>query len=189
MEGVLSNRDGVGSRIEVYADGMQQTRFTHCGIGFLGQNSSTEIFGFGNTAQADSILIHWPTGHIDRLFDVATGQKLEIVEGSTTEGEINVDPDVVIILSDESVLQQEDEKMVLFPNPVINTLKVQIPASKMKEGHLFITDLQGRVLLSKTTINEETIELELPHLNSGIYQLTWVSKDRKTNSTTSFIKQ
>ena len=97
LKGVLSNRQGVGSKIEVFTGSEYQMRYTHCGIGYMGQNSTTEIIGLGNHTIADSIKITWTTGHVDVLLQVDENQVLEVVEGSTTSGNIDVDSDVVIV--------------------------------------------------------------------------------------------
>ncbi len=97
LQGVKSNHQGIGSKIELYSNDEYQMRYTHCGIGYMGQNSNTEIIGLKNSDQADSILITWPTGHVDKLFNIAANQVLNITEGSTTNGIIAIDTDVTII--------------------------------------------------------------------------------------------
>ena len=96
LEGVISNRDAVGARIEIHTANGYQQRQVHCGIGFLGQNSETEIIGLETLDMVDSLIVTWPTGHIDRLFQIEANQKLFIEEGSTTGGEISIDPDITI---------------------------------------------------------------------------------------------
>jgi len=86
LEGVVSNRDGVGSTILVWSDGVVQSRITHCGENYLGQDSQREIFGLKNFTLADSIFIHWPSGHLDQYINVQADQHLHFVEG---EGMIN----------------------------------------------------------------------------------------------------
>lgn len=81
--GKESNRNGVGSRIEVFSNGTKYLRTTHCGEGFLGQNSGNILFGIGNSIRADSILIHWPSGNLDILREISSGQSITVAEGST----------------------------------------------------------------------------------------------------------
>ncbi|MFT6356458.1 MAG: hypothetical protein ACJAYJ_000666 [Saprospiraceae bacterium] len=97
LQGVLSNRDGVGSKIECYTNGQYQMRYTHAGYAFMGQNSDTEIIGLGDFPTVDSLHITWTTGHVDCLYNVNSNQKLTVIEGSTTNGEITVDDDIEII--------------------------------------------------------------------------------------------
>ncbi|MBT8196415.1 MAG: CRTAC1 family protein, partial [Bacteroidia bacterium] len=83
LEGVISNRDGIGSWIKIYAQGVQQVRYTMCGQGFLSQNSFTEFFGLSSAPQADSIIITWPSGAVDKFFNVHANQLLSVTETET----------------------------------------------------------------------------------------------------------
>lgn len=85
LSGVLSNSMGVGSWISCYEQGQVQTQYTFCGENYLGQNSYTKIFGLGNTDKVDSLIVEWPSGVVDRLYDVDVNQTLTISEGQTFE--------------------------------------------------------------------------------------------------------
>ncbi len=116
LRGVLSNRDAIGARIEAYTQGQYQQRFTHCGIGFMAQNSETEIIGLGTYNRVDSLIITWPTGHQDRLYDLEPGQLYAISEGMTTGGVIEVDPELNIS-TDTHEAKTLRADIALFPNP------------------------------------------------------------------------
>jgi len=124
LEGVLSNRDAIGAKIEAFTGENFQMRYLHCGIGFLGQNSGTEIFGLGDRTTADSVRVTWPTGHIDRLFDVAANQQIHILEGSTTQGEIFVDPDIELTTSISEPKDISGIELSVYPNPADNVLNL-----------------------------------------------------------------
>lgn len=85
LEGVESNRDGIGTWIEAYAGGVKQIRFTHCGEGYMSQNSKSEIIGLAQNEIVDSLIIRWPSGIIDRFYDVQKNQSLNILEGSSAD--------------------------------------------------------------------------------------------------------
>jgi len=87
LQGTVSNRDGIGSRIELYHNGGIQTRYTICGEYYLSQNSQRQIFGLGQNTYADSLIIKWPSGFIDKFYQVDADQTLHIREGSS----INID--------------------------------------------------------------------------------------------------
>lgn len=117
LEGVKSNRQGIGSKIEVYVENDYQMRYTHCGIGYMGQNSDTEIIGVADATTIDSIKITWPTGHVDVLLQVDVNQSITVVEGSTTNGEIDVDDDVVLttppsVNTNFHFVEAQDEAMI-----------------------------------------------------------------------------
>lgn len=81
LEGVISNKFGVGSWIDFWAGGILQRRYTFCGDNYLAQNSYTNLFGLGTSAQVDSVIVRWPSGVVDRLFDLEANETLLIVEG------------------------------------------------------------------------------------------------------------
>lgn len=105
LQGTISNSDAIGSRIEVYADGSKFYRFTHCGIGFLGQNSNNEIIGIGQHQTIDSVRIIWPSGHIDCLKNVNVNQSIEFIEGENNDfsPEISTKNGVLELCQGESI--------------------------------------------------------------------------------------
>lgn len=82
LEGTLTNRDAIGSWVLVYANGQQYSRYLHCGEGYLGQNSKTQLFGLDSATTVDSILVRWLSGGEELFYDVESNQTLYIIEGS-----------------------------------------------------------------------------------------------------------
>lgn len=81
LEGLISNKFGVGSWIDFWAGGTLQRRYTFCGDNYLAQNSYTNFFGLGTATHADSIIVRWPSGVVDRLYEIEANETLLIVEG------------------------------------------------------------------------------------------------------------
>jgi len=89
LEGTISNRDGIGSIVEVFAGGMRRLSYTFCGESYLSQNSQRLIFGLSQAASADSVRIIWPSGFVDRFYDMEANQTLHIIEGSSLSIALN----------------------------------------------------------------------------------------------------
>ena len=89
MEGTISNRDGIGTRIEISAGGKKQYRYTHCGGSYLSQNAGYEIIGLKNDTVVDTLVFHWSSGHIDSLFNYSSNQSYHIVEGMSVIAKLN----------------------------------------------------------------------------------------------------
>jgi hypothetical protein len=89
LKGVLSNRDGIGSWVDVWTNGIKRSFFTHCGEGFLSQSSFTEHLGLGASASIDSLLVSWPSGWVDKYFNLDANQKYVFHEGETFEVALN----------------------------------------------------------------------------------------------------
>jgi hypothetical protein len=83
VQGVSTNRDGVGAWIEAFVDGAVYTRYTLCGEAYLAQNSATQHIGLGNAERVDSLRVTWLGGGTDVLLDVTTDEHIRLLEHST----------------------------------------------------------------------------------------------------------
>ena len=81
LRGTASNREGLGAWIDCYAGGRRLVRYTHSAIGYLGQNSKQVHIGLGSVDVIDSLLITWPSGHVDRYLGLCVDRVLQIAEG------------------------------------------------------------------------------------------------------------
>jgi ASPIC and UnbV/FG-GAP-like repeat/Secretion system C-terminal sorting domain len=150
LEGTQSNRNGIGSLIEISVAGEIQYRYTLCGEGYLGQNSATEIFGVGNANTIDYIKVKWLSGIEDVIYDVAVNQFIEITEGST--------------LSINDYI--ENNKIIVYPNPTTSLVYCNSDDMNIISGKMF--DLQGR-LVSELNMSNETNYFDLSSCLAGIY--------------------
>ena len=83
LEGTVSNRDAIGCWVEGWTNGNRLIRYTHHAQGYLGQNSRYLMFGLGAAEQMDSLIIEWPSGRVDRFYDLCVDRMLKVVEGET----------------------------------------------------------------------------------------------------------
>jgi hypothetical protein len=81
LEGRASNRDAIGARVELVVDGRTQTREVNPFGSFLSQSSHDLIFGLAAAESAESLVVTWPSGTVDRLGPVAAG-RWRLIEGS-----------------------------------------------------------------------------------------------------------
>jgi len=84
LEGTESNRDAIGSKIELWANSSFWYRETYCGEGYLSQNSLWEHFGLGSIEALDSVVVHWPNGLIETWFHVDVDADLYLIEGTAS---------------------------------------------------------------------------------------------------------
>jgi hypothetical protein len=80
LRGTKSNRDGLGTRIVLQAGGMKQTAWVRSGGSYCSESERVARFGLGTAARADQIELHWPSGVVQTLRDVKTGQVLLVTE-------------------------------------------------------------------------------------------------------------
>lgn len=82
LKGVVSNRDGIGARVLVTAGGVTQLREQTGGMHLFSQDQQQIHFGLGNNSQINLIEIQWPSGTVQKLFNVPADQVLKVVEGN-----------------------------------------------------------------------------------------------------------
>ena len=153
LEGTTGNKDGIGNRIEITANGKTQYRYTLCGEGYLGQNSMSEFIGVGAATNIDSIKITWNhSGQTETITNVQPNQSITIQEGN-------------------GVLHTEEETKIdfsVYPNPSntgVFTIRTNgITSSKQ----IRVYDISGRLLIHKEHLNElDTLDLNV--LSKGVY--------------------
>ena len=89
LEGVQSNRQGSGARLELYGPWGVQLREVRNGESYGITHSVTQIFGMGNVAMADRLVVRWPSGAVDEVVDVAADQFIHLREGSAAPPVVN----------------------------------------------------------------------------------------------------
>jgi hypothetical protein len=80
LEGSRSNRDGIGTRVELTAGGVTQVRIQDGGVHHRSQNHARMHFGLAQHVKADRIRIRWPSGTLQELDHVATDRVIRIRE-------------------------------------------------------------------------------------------------------------
>lgn len=82
LKGTTSNKNGIGSRIEVWDGDSLQMRFTHCGTNYISQNSLVEHIGMGNNTAIDSLIVKWPNGVKSKYYNLGVNTKYTIKENT-----------------------------------------------------------------------------------------------------------
>ena len=80
LEGVQSNRDGIGSRIKVVSKNTTQYNHVTTAVGYASSSAGPVHFGLGPDSSADVVEIRWPSGIVQRLTNVEGGRVLRIRE-------------------------------------------------------------------------------------------------------------
>jgi len=81
VAGVKSNRNGIGARVTITAQGRTQMREVKSGSSYLGQNDLRVHFGLGDATRIERIDVRWPAGDVETIRDVASDQILTVTEG------------------------------------------------------------------------------------------------------------
>ena len=81
-QGLKSNRDGIGTSIELYIDEHRLYRHVKTGSSYLSNSENVVTFGVRDIASVDSLKINWPSGITQKFYDVPVNRALLISENS-----------------------------------------------------------------------------------------------------------
>jgi len=83
LQGVKTNRGGVGARVKVVAGDLAQSDEVHSGRGYQSHFGSRLHFGLGEREKVDRIEVRWIGGGTDVFENVAVDQLVTLVEGGS----------------------------------------------------------------------------------------------------------
>ena len=153
LEGVISNRNGIGNTIEINIDGQSQYRYTLAGEGYLSQNSFYEFFGMGNATEVDYVKVTWTaTGEIEIINNIAANQAIIIKEGSG-------------VLSSENNLKET--AFSVYPNPSSNGI-FKLSVLNQEKVSVQVFDISGRLMTKKNNLKDND-QINLSQYQKGIY--------------------
>jgi enediyne biosynthesis protein E4 len=81
LSGTKSNRLALNGRISIVAGGVTQTDEIHSGGSYLSQNDLRIHFGLGASDKIQSVTIHWPSGRVETLNNLAVDKYYSVLEG------------------------------------------------------------------------------------------------------------
>ena len=149
LQGVQSNGNGIGARIEIYGAWGKQIRDVRSGDGFRYMNTLNAHFGIGAATEIDSIYIKWPSGKVDHITDPAINEALTVVEGS----------------SPLSLFEVDGKKITLFPNPATESITID-NLSLLDPVSVTVLSNIGNEVMKQDKNNPK---LNISTLSSGLY--------------------
>lgn len=167
LQGVQSNRNGIGARIEIYGAWGKQIRDARSGEGFEYMSSLNIHFGIGEATAIDQVIIRWPSGIVDTIDNPDTNQTLVVVEGSTL-----------------SVGDNAFSSFSVYPNPASDVVTIKSSSlAQVVSAELY--DMNGKRVF-ESAVENDTISIQ--SLPLGTYILLAKDSEGKL-STHKLIKQ
>jgi len=80
LEGTKSNRSAIGAQVTLSWNNKTQVQQVSGGGGFSAQNDRRLHFGLGRSARIQSATVHWPSGKVQTLVDLAPGKLYKVEE-------------------------------------------------------------------------------------------------------------
>lgn len=151
-EGVQSNWNGIGARIEIQSAMGSQMRDIRSGDGFRYMSSLNAHFGIGTDTEIESVTIYWPSGIVDTILNPIINETLFVQEGQT------------LSIKDNNALQ-----LNVYPNPTHQYLYVEGLQNDVKNASLQIVDVQGKQV-NNVKLNSNRVDVS--QLSNGIYFAT-----------------
>lgn len=91
--GLLSNRDALGAKVSLSADGQTKVRQIQSGGSLGAGNDLAAYFGLGRAKQVDRLEIQWPSGIVQIMTDLSINQTLVVTEAmnSSVESDLRIE--------------------------------------------------------------------------------------------------
>jgi len=151
LQGIESNRNGIGARIEIEGAWGKQIREVRSGESYGTMNSLMTHFGLGTNAEIDKITVKWPSGIIDEVENPNINSSILIVENSTL-----------------STSEFDRNNFKVYPNPVNNEVTIELQESfRLKSASVY--DILGKEVDVNFNNKETSMTSDFSQLRSGLY--------------------
>ncbi len=167
LQGVESNSDGIGARIECTSALGTQIRDVRAGEGFRYMSSITAHFGIADDEAIEQIVVHWPSGNMDVISDPQINTTLTVVEGGSSVG----------------VEEYDNDEFMVYPSIAEDMINLRIDASLQLNG-IMLLDALGKEIITLGA-NERIVDVS--DLTPGQYFVRLVMDDSFTQRV--FIKR
>jgi hypothetical protein len=81
LEGVRSNRDGIGARVVLEAGGRRLTQHRFGGGSYQSSGDARLHFGLGDSSRVERLEVRWPSGRVDRYDNLSADRAYLLREG------------------------------------------------------------------------------------------------------------
>jgi hypothetical protein len=129
--GHLSNRDGFGAKVRLYAGSQVQFREVGTGFGWASKSCLPEWFGLPDGAVPDSLVVDWPSGIRTVVYGPAPNQVVLVEEDALVPVLPPPTPPPLRVLAP-------------FPNPFPSAVTLALSLGEPARVRIEIFDLQGR---------------------------------------------
>src|SRR5262249_52048378 len=80
LKGLNDSKSAIGTKVEVFSDGIRQKYEIYGSNGYLGQNSPYLTVGLGEAKQADVVRMLWPEGVMQDEIEIPTHKPADFLE-------------------------------------------------------------------------------------------------------------
>jgi hypothetical protein len=122
-------------------------------------------FGLGQSVETGILEVRWPSGHVEKFFDITVNQTVSIIEGQgiSVHSEGDLLPEEIALTGVEAV----------FPNPSRSLVSIRYVAGDPVIQTIEVVNLLGQVLdtrsISGGVTGRSTLSLNVSRLPAGLY--------------------
>ncbi len=171
LQGVASNRNGIGAIIKIYGPWGVQVREIRSGEAYGIQNSFTAHFGLGANTAIDSAIVQWPSGTVDALSTTNSNQTITVVEGASPTG--------------THAFDQHAFSLSVYPNPVTDNAMIRLDhfaSIGLENLSLNIYDINGKAVYTEANLQSSIIVIDRGLLSNGMYFVEVVNGNERIAS-------
>jgi len=161
LQGVASNRNGIGARIEIYGNWGKQIREVRSGESYGTMNSLMTHFGLGPDTVITKIVVIWPSGTVDQVLNPNSNETHLIIEGSHP---LNTFTFIT-------------ENISIYPNPTSRYLTIETRSNADTTFEIY--NLNGQLVKQSKILSDNNKHVDLSKFSSGIYFIHINSNNEK----------
>lgn len=160
LEGIITNKEAIGARVEIYGSWGIQVREVRAGESFDPSSSTTVHFGLGAASAIDQVVVKWPSGMVTSIQNPAINSTINILESSCILDPvaISVNGPTQICQGETLVLTAPEGSSYAWNNGVTTQENV---VSTSGNYSVYVFDTEGCVSMSNV-INVDVITEETP---------------------------
>ena len=159
LQGIQSNKNGIGARVEIYGAWGKQIRDVRSGEGFEFMSTLNTHFGIGTATAITEIKIIWPSGTVDIITNPSPNQTVHVIEGNSALGSASFD----------------GKNIKIYPNPTSDYLSIS-NLENINVSSIKIIDASGKTI---KFITSNFSKVDVSNLSEGLYILSIETQDGK----------
>ncbi len=164
LQGVTSNRNGIGARVEIYGAWGIQIRDVRSGEGFKYMSTLNPHFGIGQATAITQAIIRWPSGTVDVINNPAINTPLFVLEGAFP-------------LATNSNTQTQ---ISIYPNPTSDYINFKMGSTQADIKSVTVYDIAGKIVIPAAQTSDNKIDVR--KLSTGTYIMLLTDSDNKSYS-------
>ena len=132
--GAVSNRDGIGCRVEMVAGTLRMIREISGGGGYCSQDGLWAQFGLGDHARVDSLVVRWPSGARSVLTSLSVDREVMVREP----------PSWKAVVAGMDVDRSGGYRVSVYPNPFNAEVAIRYNLPEPGTVRLAVYNLAGQ---------------------------------------------